>query len=427
MYTHIHIGLSAVNLWRRNFVVAVAALAGMAANAGTPALMVPSEIHAAPGVECNVYYHTITDAIKPDRYGYDAQCNVGKSLGDRWAWTPTAADAGRRESLVLRMWDDEHGMFNAVTTTVSVAKDGDKGRVVTIALLGDSIANNNYQDRILMRMREAGFANYRPVGSRTGSSAAPVGQHEEGRAAHDCYGGYGFAALLTSYKFSVEELDNTHAEAEREQLMKLGVVKIESSWAWRRNLLKSPLLSYSGGKVQVDVQGWFDRINGGKAPDVIMISTGSGDMCGADPLPGGVEKVLGERTIFWARKLLAALRAAAPDALIVLEKPPSGSNDDYPFGKAYNTVTGFGFRRNMHALYRAYDKLVKELGDPKIVTVAGYMNVDPVAGYPRKLEPFNRCSEETQLRCANALHQSPAGGAQYGDAVYAELRHLLFE
>jgi len=392
-----------------------------------PALCPPKAVYAVPGIECNVYYHTVTDAVRPQNFAFDARCSVGKSFGERWAWTPTAADAGRSEPLVIRMWDDDVGMFACATTTVRVATAGDTNRTVTVALLGDSIGNNGYQDRVMAHMYEAGFANYRPVGSRAGSSAAMPGEFPKGKAPHDCYGGYGFEQFLTSYKLSVDELDNTQAEAEREQLKSLGVV-IPPGQEWRKALLKSPLLQLKKGKVVFDVQAWFDRINGGEAPDIIQISTGSGGMCWADPLPGGVEKALAERIIPPAKRLVAALRAAAPNALIVLEKQPTGCEDTHGFGTSYGcAVAAFAFRRNMQALYRALDRMVEESGDKRLVTIAPYVNVDPIAGYPHANVPCNASTKETQYRCVNAIHENGSGGIQYGDAVYAALRNLMEE
>ena len=403
--------------------IAATVVSGWAAQASQPLLCTPPVIYAVPGVECNVYYYPVTDAVRPDNYAFDAVCKVGQSLGSRWTWTPGEADAGRRESLVIRIWDDERGMFEATTSTVVVAKHGDRSRAVALANIGDSIAGNGYPDRILMRMQEAGFAGYRPVGSRTPGT----GIQGPMRAPHDSYGGFGFPAFLETYGISEDEFERIESPSEREMYRKF-VKKLAPQDEWRKDLLRSPLLSVEKGEVVVDVQAWFGRINDGKAPDVILVSSGGGDMCWADPLPGGVEKMLAERTMPAARKVVAALRAAAPNALIVLAKPTTGSMDEYAFGHNYKcAVTGFAFRRKMHALHRAFDSLVAESHDPRLVTIAPYVNVDPVAAYPRQQVPYNACSDEKEVRCVNALHQNASGGAQYGDAVYAALRCLVFE
>ena len=155
-----------------------------------PSFDLPDTLYAAPGLECNVYFASSFDSVRPDRFAFEARGNVGKCESARWTWTPKKEDAGKREQVVFNAWTDE-GLLTAKTVTVEVAKaPSDTSRKVTCALLADSLTNARYQDRILAVLREKGWANYTPVGSRSGTSAEAWGVYRDGEAAHDGYGGY---------------------------------------------------------------------------------------------------------------------------------------------------------------------------------------------------------------------------------------------
>lgn len=93
-----------------------------------------------------------------------AVCDAASAFGDCWRLTPKAEQAGKSYRLVLNAWDDT-GLVAAGTTTVVVARaptEAEKGRRITLALLGASSTNCRYPDQILRRMREAGFAGLHP-------------------------------------------------------------------------------------------------------------------------------------------------------------------------------------------------------------------------------------------------------------------------
>jgi hypothetical protein len=183
----------------------------------------PPFVPAVPGRECTVYFRAITDAREPQLLMYGVDCPVGRKDADAWRWTPTDADAGRKVQLVLSLASDGAAL-SVATTCVQVAKmPVNKTKPLTLALLGDSLTNCGYQDRLLEYMQSAGFSGFRPIGSRTGPSASPVGTFTPGKAAHDGYGGYTYESFLVRYAYAVDEIDNLQADAERQQLKELGV------------------------------------------------------------------------------------------------------------------------------------------------------------------------------------------------------------
>ena len=187
-----------------------------------PAFVLPETIWAAPDLECNVYFGSAFDTDSPRAYSFCAECAVGRCQNERWTWTPTDGDAGCRHRLVLEARSD-FGPTVSCTTTVEVAGSvADRSRRATFALLGDSLTNARYQDRILSAVREAGWTNFTAVGSRSGASSELAGVFREGEAAHDGYGGFTPFAFLDRYAVAVDEIDNLQSEAEREQLKAFG-------------------------------------------------------------------------------------------------------------------------------------------------------------------------------------------------------------
>ena len=139
-----------------------------------PEFVLPDTRYAATGVECNVYFASALDAVRPDRYAFEARSTVGVCQNERWTWTPKAEDAGRRVKVEFDAWSDE-GLACCRTVTVQVASaKADPSRRITCALLGDSLTGSRYQDRLMNVVRRLppryALALARPVRTRTPSA-----------------------------------------------------------------------------------------------------------------------------------------------------------------------------------------------------------------------------------------------------------------
>ena len=160
--------------------------------AAKPTLNIPKELDAAPGIPCNVFFARTLDSVKPSNYAFEAISEAGNFWEDRWTWTPSEKDVGRRVPVVFNVWNDD-GLVDAVTTTVRVAKmptERQKARKVAVAILSASCTNSLFQDQLRKRLVDAGFTNYLAVGSHSGYSASSVCEPER-HAPHDGYGGFG--------------------------------------------------------------------------------------------------------------------------------------------------------------------------------------------------------------------------------------------
>ena len=194
--------------------------------------------------------------------------------------------------------------------------------------------------------------------------------------------------------------------AEREQLIHLFGAKLPKGQEWRKGLLKSPLVRIKDMKKVVDVQAWFDKVNGGKAPDYVFITLGGNGVSTVRP-ERIEEAVAGQMTS--ATQLLDYLRAAAPDMKIVVTSAFGGSTLQDGWGKNYGAKTS-AFIGNLNRIRydREIAKLVAARNDPKILFMTASLNVDPVNAYPHG-------------KHANALHSLPSGGKMFGDALAAWL------
>jgi len=384
---------------------------------GRPSFVLPEVIWAAPGIECNIYFDSSLDSVRPEVYAYEARCAVGRCENKRWTWKPTKADAGRAERLILDAWSD-FGLQASETVTVQVAKSAcDAARRVTMALLADSLVGNRFQDWIMRDVQAAGWTNFTPVGSHSGPSVSEVCR--PGEAAHDGYGGFGPRDFLERYRVTDEDLGSVNDAAEREQLKAMGeVVPAGSS----KMLLKSPLIRIVDGKKTVNVQAWFDKINGGRPPDFIGIQLGVNGTCIVRD--EAIEAGYCEREqVEPMRRLIRLLRERAPEAEIGLGISEVGAADQDAFGRNYGCeVSRVQARKNLFRLNRLWIALVKEFndgGDKRVFAVPHGPATDQDYGIPHEQVPAFDGSAVKVSRASNAYHPTRESGRQTGGAYAA--------
>ena len=403
----------------RTFVFALAACGCVSALA-VPVWRIPETIYAAPGLECNVYFKNVFESVVPQNFAFRAESKAGRSELKRWTWTPSGQDAGRRERVIFQAWNDD-GLVAAATTTVRVAgRPVGAERKITLALLAASITNSRYQDQLYRDVVAAGYTNYTPVGTRGNVDTLRKGI----LVPFDGFGGFTFGTFLTRYKISDEEYANVQDAAEREQLKALGAPE-KIVMAWQRNLLRSPLVQFRNGKREVDVQAWLDKINGGKAPDYIVIELGCNSAFSYVGEIPQVRKWFRKDAIEPAKKLLDTLRERCPDAVYGFCDQIVGCSQDgfaANYGAGWNEIQ---FRKTCAAMNREIKDFVDGLNDPKVRFIPFCPAIDPEGGYITAEVPVHAQSDVKVVRDANAVHPSAAGGKQLGDAVAAWLLNDL--
>ena len=378
-------------------------------------LMLPEVIYAVPGIESNIYYENILDTATPRAYAVEIRGPQGTSGEHRWFWTPDKKEAGKSYELEVNVFNDYGRVLHGKTKVIVAREAADYKRPVTLALLAASGVNCGYPAHLLSLMKEAGFVNYTPVGSHSGGGRPVV----KGGNAHDGYGGFSWGSFLNRWYYSAEELPKAQNQAEKEQMIALGVTNFSKSQAYR---FRSPLLQVVNGKKVLDIPAWFKKINQGNAPDFILIQLGGNDMFGATAQTMDDKR---NEAIGNARTLIAALRKHAPKTVIGIATNPCGCGQD-GFGANYGArQSKYQYRRNIQSYNRALAALVKELKDPGIKLIPLHQAIDPEGSYMKKSYPVHARSKKKVSRDCNALHPSREGGYQLGDAFYCWLRNEL--
>lgn len=395
-------------------VLGLAVLGSLMAGA-RPEFVVSDRIYAVVGRECNIYFSQVFDSATPWTYAYEALCEKGRHELRRWCWTPKKEDAGTSQRLILRAINDT-GLVAAATTTVFVAKEADKSKHVAMATLSASLVNCRYPQKTFRNLRKDGFTDFHAVGSCGKSGPEDV----DGEVPkHDGYGGWTFSCFLTRYAMTETEFSKIQIEAERKQLESMGAV-LAKDQEWRRGMSMSPFVRIENGKKVVDVQMWLDKVNAGKAPEVIIIYLGINGTFGPRD-EKSLENMVDKHQIPNAKKLIATLRRSCPNTVIGLALPGPGTGQD-AFADNYGCLqSAVQYRHNIFRFKRAYLKMAKELNDPRLFVFPASSAVDPEESFPKRESPAHARSARKVLRDSNAVHPSEAGGEQIADAVVAFL------
>lgn len=390
-------------------------------------------VYAAPGLECNIYYESCFDSVNPRQFAFIAESQVGRSLNRSWTWTPTKADAGRRERVVLNAWSDD-GIVAAATVTVQVAAlEADPERKFACAVLGDSLVGSRYQDRVRDAVRDYGWKGYTDIGTKGGNAYGEKDVDRGGTAArHDGFGGWTAGSFLSSYLLTIDEVKNIQDEGEKEMLAKFQSKVDEAELRrthteWRKGLMKSPFIRIVNGQKDFRVQYWLDAVNGGEPPDFVMIELGINGTCAFTD--ANVEAGCRRTAFDTTKRLIDAIRARCPDTVIGLASCIPGC-DQNAFGKGYGAkqIWAVQCHKNMFRLNYYYRKLVEEyraMGDMKVQYVPVGQAVDPWYGYPTVQLPANAHSPEKETRLNNGVHPNAVGGRQMGDAFAAWILNNL--
>ncbi|MBR2365331.1 MAG: hypothetical protein IKA79_09015, partial [Lentisphaeria bacterium] len=178
-------------------------------------------------------------------------------------------------------------------------------------------------------------------------------------------------------------------------------------WSWYYFTNKGPFVKQKEGyPLHLDVQGYLNRVNEGKAPDFITVQLGVNDVFGRDDfrLPS-VLKAVEQRM----DKLVSELRKCAPDAVIALAYPtPASVNRDMT--KTKLTAAVWRYQQNLFEYnYLLQKKFTGKNNDRKILLVPVGTSLD--------------CEKNFDVK--DHVHPTVAGGNQLGDALYAFLKYQM--
>ncbi|MGD9496301.1 MAG: SGNH/GDSL hydrolase family protein [Armatimonadota bacterium] len=355
--------------------------------------IMPPEIFAVPGLEANLYFDNII--LSPDSGSllWDVDCALGRQQSERWTAVPTPEQVGDFP-LTVRIVTPEVQPVLEMTTTVHVIDPAaGADREVTLLCVGDSLtAASAYTARLL----ELCAAEGNPA-------LTLIGENGPGGASGNRHEGYGGWACRTFVENWGEGQDFIEQDG-------------------RRRRARSPFLFEVDGTPRLDFQRYLDRNNDGQPPDFITILLGCNDTFSADE--ASIEERI-DAMFAYLDRLLAAFRAAAPEAEIgLLLVPPAASQD--AFAANYGTTqTRWQYRRNQH---RVVEREYETYGGREaegLFLVPAFVNLDTVHGFPRVTAPANAHSDVEISRMSNGVHPAAAGYDQIGDAIYCWIKSRL--
>ena len=188
---------------------------------------------------------------------------------------------------------------------------------------------------------------------------------------------------------------------------------------------RSPFLTKKDGKLMFDFQGYFDRKNGGKAPDIITFQLGTNDVFSANDstLEKRIEDILKNMDV-----VLAETRKAAPNAIIGVGLTTAGAATQDAFGKSYKSKhSRWQFKKNQHRLVEEMMKKFAKSNPYNVRIIPTYLNLDCENNFPIINSPINAGNKRTLPRLNNGVHPSRDGYKQIGDTFYSWMKAMLAE
>ena len=250
-------------------------------------------------------------------------------------------------------------------------------------------------------MKQDPKIDFQMVGTNSGGYSKP----EPGGVAHEGYGGWGWNSFFLRLK--KEESDANDG--------------LDPTRPW---ITYSRFMFKRNGQWEFDFAEYCSRYNGGKFPDTIIIMLGINNIFLAKS-DREVDKIWNEHIYPYMKRMVDAFRKAAPGIHIAFSTLTPGASSQDAFGRSYQCrQTRWRWRLNLDRYHRKLFQVVRELN---VGLVPIYASIDGEHGFPEVMEKLNSRSSEQRPSQSNAMHPSPAGYAQIGDAMYCYLRHYLTE
>ena len=230
----------------KTWTLALALLAGMLA-AEDVRLLIPEKIYAVPGVEMNVYFNNVVTVVNPANYVFDVDCEKGRNDLKRWRFTPKKEDVGTWK-WKIRVINESGVVAEGESEVVVVPEDAGKGRTFSLLIVGASQTGaGHYPNRVAELMKQPGNPEFTSIGTRG-----------KGPGRHEGYGGWRWESFLTRWGYT-------------------GKSKNDGMHPNRPVGFNSPFLFEKDGKGVFDLNEYFKRNNGGKAPDAVSFQLGLND------------------------------------------------------------------------------------------------------------------------------------------------------
>ncbi len=336
----------------------------------------PATIYATEGRELNIYYENFLRSDFPlDLYRYVVTCNKGKNQGNRWVFTPTAADAGNLS------WKLDIYYRNRIVTTISTritvkALTAGSGVTRQIVTIGDSTTAEGIWLAELVNLFAEDEMNIATVGSITSSVNDANGNNREIK--HDAKLGWSINHFYT----------NATSPFVKEGVFNFAQYLSDNSITLNDN-------------------------------DYVLIHLGINDVFSYktdEPLLVKIEQMNAQLT-----GMINNIKAAVPNIRIglMMTIPPSSGEDG--FAAAYGCAqTGYRYRINRSIWVKNILDTYKDM--PNVYLVPVHLNLDTVNNFPIKTVQVNARNPETITKINDGVHPRAYGYYQMADSVFMFLK-----
>jgi lysophospholipase L1-like esterase len=359
---------------------------------GRVRLILPPVIYAVPDVEANIYFDNTVLVLDRVDYAFDAICDKGIQLAERWTLKPTAKDVGDYP-IEVAVRDKDNQVLARAKSVVKVVSAEQEAKT-TLLLVGDSLTQRGiYPQQLLDLDKNDEALDLSLIGCR-GADNAPA----KGPLRHEGYSGWTAEAFTT---FSGP---------------------LSRTGEFKRPDTGSPFVyAHENGKPALDFARYCKQFNEGIGPDAITIFLGTNDVFSATDAM--IEATI-DRMFKHYDALVQAFRKVRADTRIgvILTTPPSRSQDGFRGYTGAGRQTRWQYRRNLH---RLLERLLEHYGNREaehIYLVPAYVNLDTERHFPSREAPANARSRERIVRTIDGAHPSTEGYAQIADSIYCWLK-----
>ncbi len=362
--------------------LSVSASADEIATDGELRLTLPPALAVVPGVTSGLYFDNIILSPSSEKYQFRVTCDIGQTEDRRWVVTPQAADLGDHK-LTVAVHSGDGNLLATQSTVLHVVPESAgaaAGRKLNLLVIGDSLTHASaYPNEIARLLALPGNPEWSMLGTHKPASAASG-------VAHEGYGGWTWQQFVTRYE---PEPDGSPGKR------------------------SSPFVFLNGaGKPELNVPRYLEESCQGQRPDYVVIMLGINDCFSAPPddltaLDARIDTMFG-----YADQLLAAIRAAAPDARIgvCLTTPPNSRQEAFE-ANYQDRYSRWNWKKIQHRLVQRQIESIAAKNDPRIDMIPTQLYLDPVDGYPVN----------------NGVHPNGVGYQQIGGTIFSWLKWRLSE
>ena len=363
-------------------------------------LFLPEILCGCVGVEMNVYFANIFAAVNPAGFFFRFSCDMGRCDEKRWRCVPDKKSVGVHEARLQVM--DDSGIVAEGSAKILIADpEVFRGRRLRLLMIGDSLTDQTHYPAQLHALCRRFSLEETMLGTNVPAELCtqpgqliryPEPALLEG-VRHEGWGGWTAWSFFTRKK--PDECVPFHH--------------------WNGS---SPFLDEKGN---FDFGRYLEKHCGGTAPDVILIGLGGNDLSG---ITDENRETLTDKFLDGMEQLYAGLRRDAPEALFGVVLNPWGARSQDAWGSNYGSRRfAWDKRRLVPPVYRQLAERFTRL--PRTFIVPLFPAVDPEHGYPEQEESRSAEDPAKVVRQCNALHPSPAGYRQMGNAAFAFVVNAL--